>query len=174
MLTFRKNGPRFQAFVDSSFANDPSMRSWYCFLIYYAGAPFAYQSKLSSCVAPSTRDAEIIAAVQCLKHVLGYHVLLEELGEPRHDATRIHIDNLACVDGVTNERIRADSRWQAIRLAFVRDQVRAKLVQLLHISGTHNPADIGTKVLARDDFCRHAKVALGLSDVPRDALVRPM
>ena len=125
-------------------------------------------------IPPSTRDAEIIAAVQCLKHVLGYHVLLEELGEQRGGATPVHIDNLACVDGVTNERIRADSRWQAIRLAFFREQVRKNLVQLLHIGGVHNPADIGTKVLARDIFCRHAKVALGLSDVPADALIRPL
>lgn len=165
-LTFRKNGCGFRAYVDSSFANDPSRKSWYCFLLYYAGAPFAYRSKLSSCVAPSTRDAEIIAAVHCLKHVLGFQILMDELGERRDGATDIHIDNAACTDGVANDRIRADSRWQAIRLAFVREKVKMRLVRLLHISGVDNPADIGTKVLGPADFDRHAKVTLGLRGVP--------
>jgi len=165
-LTFHRDKPEFRAYVDSSFANDPSRRSWYCFLLYYAGAPFAFQSKLSACVSPSTRDAEIFAAVQCLKHLLGFRIMLAELDELSSEATRVFIDNHACVDGIANERLRADSRWQGIRLAFVREQVRNMLVQLLHISGKLNPADIGTKALGPAEFSHHARVALGLSGIP--------
>ena len=82
--------------------------------------------------------------------------MLAELGDLQSEATRVYIDNLSCVDGITNERLHADSRWQGIRLAFVREQVRNLLVQLLHISGKQNPADIGTKALGPSEFRRHA------------------
>ena len=51
VLTFRRDDKHFRAYADSSFANDPTRRSWYCFLLYYGGASFDYQSKLSRCLA---------------------------------------------------------------------------------------------------------------------------
>ena len=67
------------------------------------------------------------------------------------------------------------STSEGLRLAFVRDQVRQLLVSLMHISGKYNPADIGTKALGPADFQRHARVVLGLSEIPTDAAgIRPL
>ena len=155
------------AYVDASFANDlETRRSWYSYVLVWAGAAVAYQAKLSSCVAPSTRDAEIIAAVQCVKQVIAYRILLSELGVSPCTATKTYIDNLACVDGVANERVHRDSRWQAIRLAFVRQQVRDMIINLLHISGTDNLADIGTKALPKSTFGHLAPKVLGIAPIP--------
>jgi hypothetical protein len=105
-----------------------------------------------------------------------YQIADKYVGEPQSDATNIYIDNMACVDGISNDRIRSASRWQSIRLAFVRDQVRSLLVSLMHISGTYNPADIGTKALSPGDFDRHASVVLGLRELPGNAVAttRPL
>ena len=110
--------PTFHTHVDSSWANDSlTSRSWFGYGIRWGGAAFCFRSKLEPVVALSSRDAETIACVFCLKAVLGFAILLSELEMLPKNTFEVAVDNKATVDGVHSDKVAKDSRHQAMRLA---------------------------------------------------------
>ena len=135
-------------YVDSSWANDPdTMRSWFGYVILWCGCAFSWRSKLEPCVALASRDAEAIAAVYAIKAVLGFLIMLTEMQFDPTIPVTVHVDNRATVDGSNSEKIHKDSRHFAMRLAWIREIVRAGLVATSFIESARNFADIFTKVL---------------------------
>ena len=64
--------PQLSCMVDASFANDPiTKKSYFGYVIMLGQNAVAWKSKLESCVALSTRDSELMAAVHAVRHVLG-------------------------------------------------------------------------------------------------------
>ena len=154
----------FHCHVDSSWANDPSNhRSWFGYSLSWAGAAFCTRAKLQPVVALSSRDAEAIAAVYAVKAMLGFIIMMQELGFSPTTPLRIGVDNKATVDGAHSDKITKDSRHQAMRLAWLRDVVRSEIISLTHVSTGKNNADVHTKLLSGP---AHARIRANLMGTP--------
>ena len=167
----------FHCHVDSSWANDPATnRSWFGYSLRWAGAAFCTRAKLQPVVALSSRDAEAIGCVFAVKAMLGFTIMLQELGFTPTHPLRIGVDNRATVDGAHSDKISKDSRHQAMRLAWLRDVVRSEIIAMTHVSTGKNDADIHTKILAgpahsriRGNLMGHAPtMPTGDSPIPGD------
>ena len=161
------NGERiFTTACDSSFANDQghhgSGRSWFGFALIWGGIAFHFRSKLQPYVAPSTRDAEAGALVFCVKAMIGTLVMLEELGFLPEGVTplRLEIDSQAAIASMTTEWIHKDSRWNAIRIRFLREFVREMLIKPFYTVTTEMRADALTKVPSSAHSHAIARLAL--------------
>ena len=62
--------------------------------------------------------------------MLGNIILLHDLGFAALEPHLLMVDNTATVQNTTTDMVHRDSRHMAIRLAFLREQVRASLVQV--------------------------------------------
>ena len=152
----------FHCHVDSSWANDPiSKRSWFGYSLRWAGSAFCTRAKLQPVVALSSRDAEAIAAVYAVKAMLGFIIMLQELGFCPIEPLRIYVDNKATVDGAHSDKISKDSRHQAMRLAWLRDVVRSEIITMTHVSTGKNDADVHTKILAGPSHSRIRAALMG-------------
>ena len=90
------------SFVDSSRGKCPeTRRSWFGYAISCCGAVFPVRVKLQPCVALASRDAKAIAAVFALKALLGFTIMLTELGFKASLPTALHVDNKATVDSAS-------------------------------------------------------------------------
>ena len=69
---------------------------------------------------------------------------------------------------VSNHVVTGRNRHFCVKIAWLREQVTAKVVSLVFVSGHNNVADIFTKVLALD---AHVRLTLTLL-CPRDKLSR--
>ena len=148
--------------VDASFANCPTtMRSWFGYALFWNGCCFCWRSKLQPCVALSTRDSETIGTVFAVKELLGFLILLNECGfRPRLPAPR-YVDNQATVDGTRSERVTRESRFMGMRLYWLRELVRAGLLDPRSIDTTENSSDLMTKLVAEPIRTVHRPYLMG-------------
>ena len=127
----------------------------------FAGGAVAYKSKLQTCVATSSTEAEFYAAVHAAKTALYLRSVLRELGLEQQEATPLHIDNLAAVHTINDERPterlrHVDIQWFAIQQWHEQGQIKTH-----HIPGLNNPSDDLTKALGSTLHYRHARRTLG-------------
>jgi hypothetical protein len=152
---------KWRTYVDSSWANDPSsMRSYFGYCLVWAGCPFSFRSKLEPCVTLATRDAECVAAVYAVKAMLGFLLMLHELGFAQLDddidilPLELNVDNMSTVDGSHSDKIHKDSRHMGMRLKWLRQMVRDGLVKVIHIATGDNLSDVFTKPLSPTEHAR--------------------
>ena len=160
-----------ECYVDADWAgswtyhssHDPlSTHSRTSFVIYYAGCPILWKSKLQTITALSTTEAEYIALSSALREVLGIIHLLEDLhknGLPIHCATpkircRTFEDNMSCLKLATNHRTRPRTKHLSIRLHHFRSHIVNKTITIEYISTHDQIADIFTKPLPKAQFCK--------------------
>lgn len=160
-----------ECYVDADWAgswtyhssHDPlSTHSRTGFVIYYAGCPILWKSKLQTITALSTTEAEYIALSSALREVLGIIHLLEDLhknGLPIHCATpkircRTFEDNMSCLKLATNHRTRPRTKHLSIRLHHFRSHIVNKTITIEYISTHDQIADIFTKPLPKAQFCK--------------------
>ena len=151
--------------VDASFSNDPiTKRSYFGYVLRFGANPIAWRSKLEASVALSTRDAELMAAVHAVQHVLGVRFFLQELDLLKLGATKVMTDNKASMEGVQNDKNHKGSHYMGYRLAWLREQVADLLVRFEHVESKKNDSDIFTKVLQEEDYSRLRAALLNLKN----------
>jgi len=126
---------------------------------------FSWRSKLSPVVALSSRDAEAVAAVFAVRAMLGTGILMYDLGFAFTEPQLLMVDNMATVQNTKTDMVHRDSRHMAIRLAFLREQVRSDLIAVQHVGGDLNLADIFTKILPGPEHARIRRVLMGMADL---------
>ena len=130
------------------------------YVIYYAGCPILWGSKMQPLVALSTTEAEYIALSSALREVIAIMNLITELrsnGFPALHTTpnvicRVFEDNKSCLEIATNHKSRPRTKHLSVRLHHFRSYVKAKLINIEHISTKDQIADIYTKPLPRQQF----------------------
>ena len=152
--------------VDASFANDPlTKRSYFGYMIRFGKNAVAWRSKLeTSQVALSTRDAEMMASVHAIRHVLGLRFFLQEMKLLAMGASTVMIDNTASMDGVKNDKNSKHSHYMGYKMAWLREQIADLLVTFEYVKSCENTADIFTKILPEDQFIGLRNALLGLMD----------
>ncbi|KAH9114804.1 hypothetical protein AeMF1_008350 [Aphanomyces euteiches] len=84
------------AYCDADFANGEDRKSISGYAVMYGSCCLSYRSRKQSIVALSTAEAEYIALADCVKELLWFSELLEELGFPQRTIT-VHCDNQSAI-----------------------------------------------------------------------------
>jgi hypothetical protein len=121
-------------------------RSMSAFYIDFLG-PLHWMSKRQKVTAASSAEAEIYATDECVKFLLELVQLFDFLGVKdlfMPNTYVIYNDNRACVLW-SKQATSKGLRHIQMRENRVRENVNSKFVNILHVDGKHNIADIFTK-----------------------------
>ena len=104
------------ASADSSFADTkPLRKSTFCYQLFVNNAVFSWKAGLSSIVATSTCEAELMAFVSCACEVVYARKLAGELGFPQLTPTKIYEDNQGALVLVDKMHLRNRSKHIGLR-----------------------------------------------------------
>jgi hypothetical protein len=139
--------PIFRSFADSDWAASDNRRSISGYLVECGGAPIAWSSKQQALVALSSCEAEYIACTHCARQIIWLRSLFRELGFPQDHASILFCDNQGTVACTHDPHSHSRMKHIDIRAHFIRDCVNRRIVDVHHIPGAQNPADLLTKSL---------------------------
>ena len=169
----------FDCYCDADFAgnwnrsfaqHDPSTaKSRSGWIVFYAGCPVIWASKLQSQVALSTTEAEYIAMSQSLRDVLPIMFLIAEIKERgfRVIATvpnvfcKVFEDNSGALELARLPKLRPRTKHINVVYHHFREHVRNGLIKIYPIGTKEQTADVLTKPLPQNDFQRHRKAMCG-------------
>ena len=145
-------------------AYDPSTaKSRSGWAIFYAKCPIIWASKLQSQVALSTTEAKYIAMSMALRDVIPVMELLEEMRERKHRVIcdnpivycKVFEDNSGALELARLPKLRPRTKHINTCYHHFREHVRLGLITIHPVSTDDQIADILTKPLAQNTFCKH-------------------
>jgi hypothetical protein len=150
--------------VDPSTAKSRS--GW---IIFYAGCPVSWASKLQSQVALSTTEAEYIAMSQALHDVIPSMNLLQEMSERKFQVIcnvpyvycKVFEDNSGALELTRLPKLRPRTKHINVCYHHFRKHMRKGLIKIFPINTKDQIADVLTKVLSQNDFQRHCRYMCG-------------
>jgi len=111
------------AHTDASWGDDLNRRrSTIGYVVFMGGVPVAWKSKLSSCVAGSTMEAEVIAANEGGRELVWLRNMTCEVMRCTLDASRLYMDNAAGMLTMSDRRITDRSKHIDIKYWWVMEQ----------------------------------------------------
>ena len=135
-------------YCDSDYAGCPdTAKSTYGHVFVLNGGPISWESRKSTIVADSTTVAELQAAYEASKQAIWIKDLMKELMTSSEKPIIIYCDNEAAVKLSKSEEIKKKTKHVNVRFNFLRQTVGDNNVEVKHIAGTENPADMLTKPL---------------------------
>lgn len=155
-----------EVYVDSSWASvqevDSGMRSRHGMAMKLGQGTIMWWSRLQPIIALSTAEAEYIALSEAVKDASFIISLLSELGIIIIQPIVVHEDSNACIRMIANGAMTRHTRHIGIRQQYViKAAVSDKLIRLVKIAGTENPADMFTKELPKIKIKEYSRT-LGL------------
>ncbi|QRV78044.1 Retrovirus-related Pol polyprotein from transposon TNT 1-94 [Ceratobasidium sp. AG-Ba] len=126
-----------------------------------AGAAICWISKKQPTVALSSMEGEYMALSLAVRHGLWIKMFFEELGFPLESTLSIYTDNTAAIALAHDPQFHARSKHIDTRHHFLREHVTRKTIELSHIPGNENLADLFTKALPRPRFNYLASKVMG-------------
>ena len=167
-LTFQRmmsKVPRLLGYSDSSYNNDVDDGKSTTGHIFYLGeSPITWHSQKQEVVALSSCEAEFMAGTEAARQALWLQELLSEiLGRP-YERITIRIDNRSAIALTKNPVFHGRSKHIHSRFHFIREFVEKGQIEVEHISGHKQKADILTKALGRIKF-KEMRDFIGVQDV---------
>jgi hypothetical protein len=141
--------PLFRCFTDSDWATSQNRKSISGFIVECGNGPISWSSKQQVVVALSSCEAEYLACSHCARQILWVRSLFEELCFSQHHPTPLYCDNQGTIACTHDPQSHSRMKHIDIRAHFIRDCVNNRLVDIHHIPGIENPADLLTKPLTR-------------------------
>ncbi len=163
----------FECYCDANFSGywnkafaavDPSTaKSRSKWIIFYAGCPISWASRLQSQVALSTTEAEYITMSQSLRDVIPVMNLLEEMREQDfqvictepHVYCKVFEDNSGALELTRLPKLRPRTKHINVCYHHFRKHVRKGLIKIFPIDTKDQIADTLTKALAQNDLQHH-------------------
>ncbi|KAG6536230.1 hypothetical protein ZIOFF_001281 [Zingiber officinale] len=153
----------FFCFSDSDWARSYDDRKSTTGYVFYLGnTAFTWSSKKQSIVALSTCETEYIVAASCVCHAIWLKRLLQDLKLQQEAPTKIYLDNKSAIALAKNPVHHERSEHIDTRIHFIREYVKSKEIELLHVKSSDQVADIFTKPLKAEAF-QHLRNLLGLN-----------
>ena len=162
-ITFRwEEFPELVGYSDADYANDVETRrstSGYC--IMYGGGPIAWRCQRQPIVTLSTTEAEYVSGCEMVKELIPIREQLIELEEisPEKPAI-VLIDNQSAVRIAKNEAGQQRTKHIDVREKWLTEQAYNKKIEIRHISGDRQAADILTKPLHKTKFTNNRNLLL--------------
>ncbi len=144
--------------------DDPSTtKSRSGWIIFYAGCPVSWASKLQSQVALSTTEAEYIAMSQSLRDVMPIMGLVQEMRERNFQVIctapyvycKVFEDNSGALELARLPKLRPRIKHINVCYHHFCEHFRMGLIKIFPIYTSNQIADALTKPLAQNNFQRH-------------------
>jgi hypothetical protein len=167
VIEFKGNKLDLHAFSDADWAGDIlTRRSTTGYIVFAAGGPISWQSKLQKTVATSSMESEYMAMYAGMQELVWIRGVLKELQRPQRQPTPFLIDSKSAQDLAMNPVFHARSKHIDIKYHWIRlhtsiEDDSFKTATLHHCSTIDMCADIFTKALGSSLFFRHAREITG-------------
>jgi hypothetical protein len=149
--------------TDASFVQEGDCRSQLGYAVYLgteSGAVYC-SSKRNSLVSLSSTQSEVDALVSLVKDIIWCQGFLEFLGVRPHSATTVWCDNSPAVTLTHEGNHLKRSKHFIVKTTWLKEQVEVGVVEVQHIPGLENHADILTKALSGHLLRKHTAGILG-------------
>ena len=145
-------------YSDADWGGDlESRRSTTGYVVFAAGGPIAWQSKLQSTVAVSTMEAEYMAAFGAIQELIWIKGVLGELGFNYVDPITLYMDSKSAMSLAKNPTHHKRSKHIDIKYHWLREHTFEEGTIYLEHCGTEEMiADVLTKALAFEFHIKHA------------------
>jgi hypothetical protein len=107
--------------------------------------PLDWYSKKQAMVETATYGSEFVVARTCVDQIVDLCTTLHYLGVPLQDTSYIFSDNKTAVDSSTIPHAKLQKRHNALSFHHVCEAIAAKFIEMHHLDGIFNPADILSK-----------------------------
>jgi Reverse transcriptase (RNA-dependent DNA polymerase) len=141
--------PVFQSFTDSDWAMTDNCKSILGYIIECEGGPIAWSSKQQTIIALSSCEAKYLSCTHCACQIIWLRLLFKELGFQQSQATLLHCDNQGTVACSHDPHSHSCIKHIDIRAHFIHDCINDSTINVVHIPGIKNPADLLTKPLKK-------------------------
>ena len=136
-------------------------------MFYLNKSPISWCSQKQEIVALSSCEAEFMAATEAAKQAIWLQDLLREVVGQSNKKVTIYVDNKSSISLSKNPVFHGRSKHIHRRFHFIRECVENEQVDVEHIPGSEQRADILTKALGRIKFVEMRKL-IGVQDVSDD------
>ncbi len=160
----------FECYVDADFAGswspDQALDPAAClsrtgYVIFFAGCPIIWSSKMQNTIALSTTEAEYTALSTAMRDIIYLLNLVDEFKQ--HGITissnnvptvtcRVFEDNVGALELANTPKLRPRTKHLAVQLHHFRSYIHRKQITVERVATKHQLADIFTKPLPRDAF----------------------
>ena len=163
----------FECYCDADFlgnwsssisdVNPSTSKSRSGWVIFYAGCPIIWASKLQTQTALSTTEAEYIAMSMSLRDVIPIMELIKEMKEHNipvictkpYVYCKVFEDNSGALELARLPKLRPRTKHINVCYHHFREHVRKGLIKIFPVGTSDQIADVLTKALAQNDFTRH-------------------
>jgi len=152
--------------TDASFVQDGDCKSQLGYAIYLginSGAVYC-SSKKNSLVSLSSTQSEVDALVGLVKEITWFQGFLDFLGIESYGPTQVWCDNNPAVSLTHEGNHLKGSKHFVVKTTWLKEQVEVGVIEVLHIPGLENHADILTKALSGYLLKRHTAGILGFPE----------
>ncbi|KAG7558463.1 Zinc finger CCHC-type [Arabidopsis thaliana x Arabidopsis arenosa] len=165
MFSRSKEVPRLVGYSDSSHNVDPDDgRSTMGHIFYLGNSPISWCSQKQNVVALSSCEAEFMAGTEAAKQAIWLQDLLSEIAGTPSEKVTILIDNQSAIALTKNPVLHGRSKHIHRRYHFIRECVEHGQIEVIHVSGEEQKADILTKALGKIKF-REMREFIGVQEV---------
>ena len=168
-LTFRRENKigRLIGFSDGSHnVDEDDSRCTTGHVFYFSKSPITWCSCKQDTVALSSCEAEFMAATEAAKQAIWLQELLGEINDITSEKLVIYIDNKSAIALTKNPVFHGRSKHIHRRYHFIRECVDNGLIEVQHVPGNEQRADILTKALGRIRF-KEMRSLIGVEDLAR-------
>ena len=164
----RGGGTKLLGFSDSSHnVDNDDGKSTTCHIFYLGESPITWSSTKQEIVALSSCEAEFMAATEAAKQAIWLQELLGEAIGKASTRVIIKVDNRSAIALTKNPVFHGRSKHIHRRFHFIRECVKNEQIEVEHIPGSEQNADILTKSLGRVRF-KEMRDLIGVRDVSED------
>lgn len=152
-ITYGSNDLELIGYTDADHARDIETSlsvTGYAFML--GNGVVTWKSQQQSRVALSTSESEYVALCEGTKEAMWLRDLLDDIGFGQNQGTTMLCDNLSTVRWVKNPQQHHKTKHINKKLHFVRESQRLGDIQLDHVSGEDELADVLTKPLSAIKF----------------------
>ena len=133
-------------------------------VFYFGKSPITWCSTKQEIVALSSCEAEFMAATEAAKQAIWLQELLSEVVNKESRRVTLHVDNKSAIQLAKNPVFHGRSKHIHRRFHFIRECVENEQVEVEHVPGNEQRADILTKPLRRIKFVEMRNL-IGVKDV---------
>lgn len=136
-------------------------------IFYFAQCPITWCSQKQETVVLSSCETEFMVATEAAKQAIWLQELFAEINGEECEKVTIQVDNKSAIALTKNPIFYGRSKHIHTRYHFIRECVEKEQVEVKHIPGNEQKADILTKTLGKIKF-REMKNLIGVQDVRED------